>query len=182
MKWLFEAKQGAVSPMYECGDNNHLLVVVLDNIRKKGFAPLEDAQVKEMVKAEVMKDKKAEMLMAKLNGVKTVQAAKAKGAIVAPVKQVTFAAPAFIPATGASEPALSGAVAATAKGKFVAHPVKGNAGVYVFTVTNKTNRPAKFDEKAEEQKLRQKAMQDAGNFMNELYLNANVVDNRYLFF
>ena len=68
MKWLFEAKQGAVSPMYECGDNNHLLVVVLDNIRKKGFAPLEDAQVKEMVKAEVMKDKKAEMLMAKLNG------------------------------------------------------------------------------------------------------------------
>ena len=182
MKWLFEAKQGAVSPMYECGDNNHLLVVVLDNIRKKGFAPLEDAQVKEMVKAEVMKDKKAEMLMAKLNGVKTVEAAKAKGAIVAPVKQVTFAAPAFIPATGASEPALSGAVAATAKGKFVAHPVKGNAGVYVFAVTNKTNRPAKFDEKAEEQKLRQKAMQDAGNFMNELYLNANVVDNRYLFF
>ena len=56
------------------------------------------------------------------------------------------------------------------------------AGVYVFSVLNKTNRPGKFDEKTEEQKLRQKAMQMAGNFMNELYIKAHVVDNRYLFF
>ena len=182
MKWLFEAKKGDVSPMYECGDNDHLLVVVLDNIHKKGFRSLDDEQVKEMVKAEVLKDKKAEMLIAKLNGVKSVAAAKGKGAIVTAINQITFAAPAFISATGASEPALSGAVAATAKGKFSAHPVKGNAGVYVFAVTGRTNRPGKFDEKTEEQKLRQRAMQYAGNFMNELYLKANVVDNRYLFF
>ena len=43
-------------------------------------------------------------------------------------------------------------------------------------------RPVKFDEKAQEQKLRQKAMQYAANFMNELYVKAGVVDNRYLFF
>ncbi|MFW9607905.1 MAG: hypothetical protein ACMV14_05660, partial [Prevotella sp.] len=61
-------------------------------------------------------------------------------------------------------------------------PVKGNAGVYVFQVVNRVNRPAKFDDKSMEQKLRQKAMQYAGNFMNELYIKANVVDNRYLFF
>ena len=60
--------------------------------------------------------------------------------------------------------------------------MKGNAGVYLFQVTNKTNRPVKFDGKTYEQKCRQKAMQYAGNFMNELYLNAHVVDNRYLFF
>ena len=120
--------------------------------------------------------------MAKLNGVKSIAAAKGKGAVVSTVDQITFAAPVFLPATGASEPALSGAVAATAKGKFSAHPVKGNAGVYVFSVLNKTNRPGKFDEKTEEQKLRQKAMQMAGNFMNELYIKAHVVDNRYLFF
>ena len=182
MKWLFEAKKGSVSPMYECGDNDHLLVVVLDNINKKGYRSLDDEQVKEMVKAEVMKDKKAEMLEAKLNGVKSVDAAKGKGATVTTINQITFAAPAFISATGASEPALSGAVAATAKGKFSSHIVKGNAGVYVFTVTNKVNRPGKFDEKAEMQKLIQKEMQNAGNFMNELYIKANVVDKRYLFF
>lgn len=182
MKWLFDAKKGAVSPMYECGDNDHLLVVICENINKEGYRSLDDEQVKDLVKAEVLKDKKAEMLMAKLNGVKSIAAAKGKGAVVSTVDQITFAAPVFLPATGASEPALSGAVAATAKGKFSAHPVKGNAGVYVFSVLNKTNRPGKFDEKTEEQKLRQKAMQMAGNFMNELYIKAHVVDNRYLFF
>ena len=182
MRWLFEAKKGAVSPLYECGDNDHLLLVILDNINNVGYRSLDDAQVKEYVKGEVLKDKKAEMLMAKLEGVKSVAAAKVKGANVSTVNQVTFAAPVFIPATGASEPALSGAVAATAKGKFCKAPVKGNAGVYVFEVTNKTQRPGKFDAAAEMQKLRQKEMQMAGNFMNELYIKAKVVDNRYLFF
>ena len=182
MRWLFDAKKGDVSPLYECGDNDHLLVVVLDNINNVGYRSLDDAQVKEYVKGEVLKDKKAEMLMAKLNGVKSVAAAKAKGANVSTVNQVTFAAPVFVPATGASEPALSGAVAATAKGKFCKLPVKGNAGVYVFEVTNKTQRPGKFDAATEMRKLRQKEMQMASNFMNELYIKAKVVDNRYLFF
>ena len=182
MRWLFDAKKGDVSPLYECGDNDHILVVVLDNINNVGYRSLDDAQVKEYVKGEVLKDKKAEMLMAKLNGVKSVAAAKAKGANVSTVNQVTFAAPVFVPATGASEPALSGAVAATAKGKFCKLPVKGNAGVYVFEVTNKTQRPGKFDAATEMQKLRQKEMQMASNFMNELYIKAKVVDNRSLFF
>ena len=182
LKWIFEAKEGSVSPMYECGNNDHLLVVVLDKINRIGFRGLDDPQVKEMVKAEVIKDKKAEMIEAKLNGVKNIAAAKSKGAKVSEVNQITFAAPVFVASAGASEPALSGAVSATKKGAFSAHPVKGNAGVYLFLVTNKSNRPVKFDEKAQEQKCRQKSMQYAGNFMNELYLNANVVDNRYLFF
>lgn len=182
LKWIFEAKEGSVSPMYECGNNDHLLVVVLDKINRIGFRGLDDPQVKEMVKAEVIKDKKAEMIEAKLNGVKNIAAAKSKGAKVSDVNQITFAAPVFVASAGASEPALSGAVSATKKGAFSAHPVKGNAGVYLFLVTNKSNRPVKFNEKAQEQKCRQKSMQYAGNFMNELYLNANVVDNRYLFF
>ena len=182
LKWIFEAKEGSVSPMYECGNNDHLLVVVLDKINRIGFRGLDDPQVKEMVKAEVIKDKKAEMIEAKLNGVKNIAAAKSKGAKVSVVNQITFAAPVFVASAGASEPALSGAVSATKKGAFSAHPVKGNAGVYLFVVTNKSNRPVKFNEKAQEQKCRQKSMQYAGNFMNELYLNANVVDNRYLFF
>lgn len=182
LKWLFDAKEGDVSPMYECGDNDHLLVVVLDKIHAIGYRSLSDSRVREMVKAEVMKDKKAEALIAKLGGVSNMSAAKAKGAKVSMVDQITFAAPAFIPATGASEPALSGAVSASPKGKFSKAPVKGNAGVYLFKVADRKMRPGKFDEKTEEQKLRQKIAQYAGNFMNELYINAKVVDNRYLFF
>ena len=182
LKWLFEAKEGEVSQMYPCGDNDHLLVAVLTKINHAGYRSLDDPQVKEIIKAEVLKDKKAEMLMAKLEGVNNLNAAKAKGGKVSNVSQITFAAPVFVTTTGASEPALSGAVYATAKGKFSSKPVKGNAGVYVFRVESKTMRPEKFDARAMEQKLRQKSMQYAGNFMNELYIKADVVDNRYLFF
>lgn len=182
LKWLFEAKEGEISPMYECGNNDQLLLVVLDKIHPKGYRAYDDPQVKEMLKAEVMRDKKAEQLMAKAKDVKSVAAAKAKGATVAPVNQVTFSAPVFVMSTGASEPALSGAVAATAKGQFSAKPVKGNTGVYVFQVTNRTTRQGKFEAKAEEDKARQKALQFAGNFMNELVIKAGVVDDRYLFF
>ena len=182
LKWLFDAKEGDVSPLYECGDNNHLLLVVLDRINPVGYRSLNDSQVKEMVKAEVIKDKKAEQILAKLNGVTSIAAAKAKGAVVTPVNQVTFASPVFLTATGASEPALSGAVAATAKGAFDKTPVKGNAGVYMFQVTGRTMRPVKFNAKETEMRLRQRAMQYAGNFMNQLYINGKVVDNRYLFF
>jgi peptidyl-prolyl cis-trans isomerase len=182
LKWLFDAKEGSVSPLYECGDNNHLLLVVLDHINPMGYRSLTDSQVKEMVKAEVIRDKKAEQILAKLNGVTSIAAAKAKGAVVTPVNQVTFASPVFLTATGASEPALSGAVAATAKGAFDKTPVKANAGVYMFQVTGRTMRPVKFNAKETEMRLRQRAMQYAGNFMNQLYINGKVVDNRYLFF
>ena len=182
LKWLFDAKEGSVSPRYECGDNNHLLLVILDRINPVGYRSLNDSQVKEMVKAEVIRDKKAEQILAKLNGVTSIAAAKAKGAVVTPVNQVTFASPVFLTATGASEPALSGAVAATAKGAFDKTPVKGNAGVYMFQVTGRTMRPVKFNAKETEMRLRQRAMQYAGNFMNQLYINGKVVDNRYLFF
>ena len=182
LKWLFEAKEGEISPMYECGNNNHLLVCGLEKIHPIGIRSLKDEQVSEFIKAEVIKDKKAAQLIEKVKGVNSIDAAKAKGANISDVNQVTFGAPVFVPATGASEPALCGAVASTAKGKFSAQPVKGNSGVYLFQVVDKTKRPTKFDAKESEARLRQKAMQYASGFTNELYMKAKVVDNRYLFF
>lgn len=180
LKWIFETDENKVSQLYECGDNDHLLVLVMTKINKKGYRSLDDENVKNYVKQEVLRDKKAEMLMAKVKGVNSISAAKAKGAQVSAVNQVTFAAPVFVQSTGMSEPALSGAVAATAKGKFSSAAVKGNGGVYLFQVLEKKMRPVKFNAKEYEQ--RQKMMQYAGNFMQELYINANVKDNRYLFF
>ena len=183
LKWLFEAKQGQVSPLYECGDNDHLLVIALTGIHPQGYRSWDDAQVKEILKREVIKDKKAEKLMAKLKGVNSIAAAQAKGAKVSSVNQITFAAPAFVQATGSVEPALSGAVAGTAAGKFSKAPVKGNAGVYVFQVEKKAMRAgSKYDETLTMQQAAQMNMQLVGNFMQDLILKAKVVDNRYLFF
>lgn len=182
LKWIFDAKENTVSPLYECGNNDHLMVLVLTKINKKGYRSLDDENVKNYVKQEVLRDKKAEMLIAKANGVKNISGAKSKGAQISTVNQVTFAAPVFVQSTGMSEPALSGAVAATAKGKFCTSPVKGYAGVYMFQVTDRRMRPVKYNAKEFEQRQRQKALQYAGNFMQELYIKANVKDNRYLFF
>ena len=182
LKWIFQAKEGEVSPLYDCGDNDNMMVVSLTKIHPQGYRSLDDPQVKEIIKREVMKDKKAEMLIAKLNGVNSIAAAKAKGANISTVNQVTFASPAFVSATGSSEPALSGAVAATAKCRFSSQAVKGNAGVHMFQVTSKSMRPVKYNEKEYIQKMRQQSLQYASNFMQDLLLKANVVDNRYLFF
>ena len=182
LKWIFKADEGELSPMYECGNNgDNLLVVVLNKIHRVGYRDLTDPQVKEFIKQEVLKDKKAEQIEQKLQGVKSVAEAQKKGAKVGPVDQITFSSPVFVALTGASEPALSGAVAATKPGQFSTTPVKGNAGVYVFKVDSRSKRAGKFDAKTVEAQCRQRALQSASNFMQELYLNAKVVDKRYLF-
>ena len=181
MKWIFEAKAGEVSPLYECGNNDHLLVIALTKVHPEGYRDLAD--VEDMVKPEVIRDKKFEKVAAKLAGVKSIADAQAKGATVDSVRQITFSAPAFIQAAGASEPVLSGAVASMKAGEFTAAPIKGNGAAYVFQVLAKKEREgAKYDAKQQMTQLQQRALQAASRFMNELYFKANVKDNRYLFF
>ena len=181
MKWIFDAKAGEVSPLYECGNNDHLLVVALTKINPVGYRDL--SSVQDMVKAEVIRDKKFEQIKQKLAGVADIAAAQAKGAKIDSVNQITFTAPVFVQATGASEPALAGAVAAAKAGDFSKALVKGNGGAYLFKVLKKAAREGvKFDEKSVEQQLQMQATQAARLFIQELYQKAGVVDNRYLFF
>jgi peptidyl-prolyl cis-trans isomerase D len=182
MKWIFDAKEGQVSPLYECGNNDHLLVVALTKVHPVGYRTL-DGVVKDLVKTQVIRDKKFEQIKSKLAGVADIAAAKAKGATIDSVNQITFTAPVFVQTTGASEPALAGAVAAVKQGEFSKALVKGNGGAYLFQVLKKADHEgAKFDEKQMEQQLQMQAAQSARLFIQELYQKANVVDNRYLFF
>ena len=181
MKWIFDAKAGEVSPLYECGNNDHLLVIALTGVHPVGYRAMES--VKEQLKVEVTRDKKFEKAAAQLAGVKDIAAAKQKGAVVDSVRQITFSAPVFVSAAGSSEPALSGAVAAVKQGQFSPAIVKGNGAAYLFQVIAKKQREGvKLDEKQQMKQLQQQAMQAASRFMNEMYLKADVVDNRYLFF
>ena len=181
MKWLFDSKEGDVSPLYECGNNDHLLVLALTKIHPVGYRDFES--VKDMLKTEVLNDKKFEQIKSKYANVKSIADAEKAGAKIDSVNQVTFGAPVFVQATGGSEPALAGAVAGVKQGEFSPAIVKGNNGAYLFQVTRKAAREGeKFDAKAMEQRLQQQAAQAASRFISELYQKANVVDNRYLFF
>ena len=173
---------GDVSPLYECGENDHLLVLTLAGIHKKGYLPWDDEQIRTYLTGEVMKDKKAVMLQEKMKGAKSVaDVAKMEGAVTDTISHITFMSNAFISKVGASEPALSGSISKAKKGDFKSG-VKGKAAVYAYQVLNQTKSDAKFDKKEEEQKLQQSISRSLSNFTNELMQKANITDKRYIFF
>ena len=182
LKWVFdEAKVGNISQLYECGSNDHLLLVALTGINKEGYRSVE--KLKEDLTNEIKKEKKIEKLFETAKSVKSMaEAQKLKDVVVDTVKHVSFSAPTFIAATGASEPIISAAAAKTAKGVF-SGAVKGNNGVYLFQVLNKTKTAEKFDAKTEQSSLAMSNFRNAYNsIINTLYLKANVQDRRYKFF
>lgn len=180
MKWIFDAKVGEVSPLYACGDNDHLMVVALTAVNKVGYRPFETA--KQDLLLEAQHEKAAQKLFSDLKDVKSFDQAKAAANVKTDtIKHISFSSPAFVGLTISSEPALSGKVSQTKKGEF-AGPVKGNGGVFMFQVINEEKSEEKFDAKAEQQRLIQQAMQSAANYTYDLYLKAKVKDNRYLYF
>ena len=184
MRWLFneDTKVGDVSPLYECGENDHLLVIMLTGIHKKGYMAWDDEQIRTYLTNEVIKEKKAALLLEKMNGVKNIaDAAKIEGAVTDTIKHITFTGNAFVSKIGSSEPALSGSVSKAKKGDFKSG-IKGKAAVYAYQVLDQKKTDAKYDKKEEEQKLQQSLSRNIGNFTNELYKNANITDNRYIFF
>mgnify|MGYP005929369699 FL=1 len=181
LKWIFDAEPGEVSPLYECGENDHLMVVALDKVHEAGYRDINS--VAEMLRAEIRRDKKAEKIMEEMKKYNSIAQVKGmKDAVSDSVKHVTFSAPAYISVTRSSEPVIGAVAAKTAVNK-VSAPVKGNGGVYMIQVYAKDKGTEKFDAKQEETTLANMAVRIAGNqFLNDLYQKAKVVDQRYLFF
>ncbi|MEQ3145842.1 peptidylprolyl isomerase [Phocaeicola coprocola] len=180
LKWVFDAKPGEVSPLYECGENDHLLVVALEAINPAGYVNIN--KVSDMLRSEVLRNKKAEQIMGQMKGFNSLAQVKGmKDAISDTVKHVTFNAPAFISVTRASEPAISAYASKTELNK-VSAPIKGNAGVYMIQVYNQEKSAEKFDAKKEETALSNMAARYAGQCIYELRDKTEIVDQRYLFF
>ena len=181
LRWVFEADPKSVSPLYSCGrENDHLMIIALTGINEEGYIPV--SQVSDVLRAEIMRDKKAEQLIAKFASVKTFDEAKALTGVKSDsIKHVSFAVPAFVSMTASSEPALS-AAATQVEVDQLSKPVKGNGGVYVFQPYNKTKLEGEYDEKGEEDALFNMNQNMASRFINDLYQKGEVKDLRYLFF
>ena len=180
IRWIFGAKEGEVSPLYECGNNDHIMVVALDRINPVGYRNINS--VADMLRSEIRRDKKAELIMADMKACTSIDQAKAiKNAVSDTVKHVTFSAPAYISMTRGSEPVI-GAVASKTAINATSAAVKGNAGVYMVQVLSKDNGSEKLDVKSEETTLTNMYARFATQFINDLYQKAEVVDNRYLYF
>jgi len=181
LKWVFEdAKVNDISPLYECGDNDRMILVALTGINQPGYVEL--SKLKDMIKSELVLEKKGEKIKKDVANVKSVEEAKGKKALVDTLRHVNFSSPTFVPAVGTSESIIS-AAASKAKANDFVGPVQGNQGVYFFKVLEKKQNGEKFDAKQEKTACVNVNQRIAfSSILRDLYEKAGVVDNRYLYF
>lgn len=182
LKWAFEAKPGEVSALYECGESDRMIVVGLVSVVPEGYRPL--ALVKDQLKSEILRDKKAEKIMADMkaaNATTFEQYKNMPNAVSDSVKHVSFSASAYVPVLRSSEPLIS-AYASTAELNKLSSPIKGNGGVFILQSYAKEKLNETFDKEAEASTLTNMHARMASQFINDLYVKGEVKDKRYLFF
>ena len=184
LRWVFNenTKEGDISPLYECGDNNTLLVVALNKIHEKGYLKLND--VKSNLEKEVEKDKKAEFILnnPETSKIKSIADAKAQGYSIDTLKAVSFNGNAYVPSTGTLEENLNGSIVNKKVNDFVG-PIKGDGGVYFYQViANNKDSEATYKEEDQMNIARTQHLRTVQSFGSDLFLKGNVKDKRYLFF
>lgn len=175
VRWAFEAKEGQVSDVYECGDQ--FVVALLTDVKDGDFRPMSDVQgeLTQMVRNE----KKAELISKELAKATTIEeAAKAANTGVQHADNVTLSSNRF---GNMTEPAVVGAALALDANELSA-PIKGNQGVYVVRPGQKTRLEGELNA---EQEINQLNMYTSYSLMyqvmNLLEENAEVTDNRARF-
>lgn len=182
LRWAFDdAKVGEISKIYDCGEaNDHILVVGLSAIHEKGYMPWDAPDVKNFLTSVVTAQKKGEIAAKKLAGVKTIEAAQGKGAVVDTLKNSNFFLTPFISATQAPEAKVAAAIYA-AKVNETTAPVIGTAGAYVLKVVAREKGKTAFNAETEKNMLARQYMQMSQAVFGDLVKKAKIVDNRYKF-
>lgn len=184
LRWAFDKNTNIddVSPLYECGDNDNLLVCILKSITPKGTIEQANDIVSANIRQEVIKDKKAEKLIADMKGQSVEAVARMQGAVVDTVKHVTFANNAYIPAVRASEANIGGAIAGHKVGDEI-DAIKGNTAVYTVKIVAKQTTAETY---VEENERNRSAQMNMGyvmqNLLGDLFKDADVADHRYIFY
>ncbi len=182
LRWAFSAEPGEVSGLFECGDNDHMLMVGVSAVIPEGYRPL--ALVQNQLRFELMRDKKADKIMADMQAAGASSFDQYKGmadAVTDSLKRVTFAAPAYVAALRSSEP-LVGAFASISEPNQLSQPIKGNGGVFVLQPYAEDKLKEEYNEETEMQTLSSMHARLSTQLLNDLYLKADVKDMRYLFF
>ena len=185
VRWAYGAEKDAVSETFNVG--RKYVVAHLKEIRKKGFAPLE--QIKTDMELGAKRVKKGEMLTAKINdqlkNAKTINelAEKLK------TKLDTVEAQSFMsinmPMLG-PEPSVVGTVFGLKAGQ-MSKPIIGKSGVVVVTVDEFKENTSPVDVKMAQNQLTSMLRQRASSinsdaYKSALFKKANIIDNRGKFY
>lgn len=148
VRWAFKNGKGKVSDVIECG-NSFFVVARVSEINAKGYQSLEKATPQ--LKAEIIKDKKAEMISKNLSALisknGTIEGlAAATGSAVKLAAAINFNSFQF--GDAGFEPYVIGKSSVLPAGK-ISTPLKGNAGVFVIFPLTKQPETAPFNAKLE---------------------------------
>lgn len=178
IRWAFENKLNAVSDVFECKDK--FVVAVIDGVNDKEYRSIN--KVQSQLKAELIRDKKAEILIAKMakDGNTLGAIAAAEGVDVKDALGVQFSAYQF--GAAGFEPAVLGAAINTPLNKLSA-PVKGRSGVYVVQKISETKGTETFNARNEKMSLMSRYSYSLPmSIAKDMKDNADISDNRINFY
>lgn len=176
--WAFNEDIGSVKK-FDLTD--HKIIALIDSKISQGFLPV--SEVKESLKAELIKDKKAEKMIADLKA-KNISSlagyAEAMGSKVDTVKFVTFNTPNIL---GIGRESALNVYSELGEVNKLQAPIKGDNGVLALVVVNKADQSKDFNVESFKQTTNNQNMYRVmSQAMPALKNKMNVVDNRVKFF
>ncbi|MBQ4508930.1 MAG: SurA N-terminal domain-containing protein [Paludibacteraceae bacterium] len=175
VRWAFEAKEGQVSDVFECGDK--FVVALLTEISEDEYRPMKDVQGELTLKAT--NRKKAALISKEMEGLGSLEEAAQKfNTTVQNAEAVTLSS--YRLGNGGSEPAVIGKALAI-NANTLSRPVEGRNGVYMLVASDKKTAEAEFNEQTEVQQLNNRYAYLPYQLINMVEEKSEVVDNRYNF-
>ena len=172
VRWAFEAKEGQVSDVFECGQQ--FIVAALTEVNDGDYRPLE--AVRAELTYEATNNAKAAYITKQLKGIESLEAAAEKmGQKVQSVDRVTLNDSRF--GNAGMEPAVIGATLALGENKLSA-PIKGNMGVFVVKTGAAINTTDEFNAESEKNMLSSRLAYLPYQAMQLVEDKADVKDNR----
>ena len=172
VRWAFEAKEGQVSDVFECGQQ--FVVAALTEVNDGEYRPLN--AVRAELTYEATNNAKAAYIKKQLKGAESLEAAAEKmGQKIQSVERVTLADSRF--GTAGMEPAVIGKTIALGENA-LSEPIQGNMGVFVVKTGAANNSNDTFVPENEKAQLASRFAYLPYQAMQLIEDKAKVEDNR----
>ena len=172
VRWAFEAKEGQVSDVFECGQQ--FIVAALTEVNDGDYRPLE--AVRAELTYEATNNAKAAYIKKELKGVESLEAAaQIMGQKVQSVERVSLADSRF--GNAGMEPAVIGAAIAQGENA-LSEPIQGNMGVFVIKTGAANNAEGTFNAESEKAQLSSRFAYLPYQAIQLLEDKAEITDNR----
>lgn len=174
--WAFNEEVGSVKK-FDLTDKRIVAIVKQDI--PKGYMPL--SELNEVLKSELIRDKKAEKMIADLKGKNLSSLDAYSQSVEAKVDTVNFVTFQTNNITGLGYEPILNVYSKSGQLNKLEGPVKGEAGVYALSVINNTEDTKELDVEAEKAKLSQNTYYLMMQSISALVDKMNVEDNRVTF-